>query len=244
MIKNYFAILILTALSFVACKKDNTEPIVSKNPTPVPTTPVADFTITASDINYPVGTTWVYHITTIDEHIYNNVPSANQSFTTYTTFTVTVDRDTIISTNITGKILNYYATGLDHVNNYVKEVLFYDPYDLKWHDIDYQKINGGTETVGCLGIDLPLTSNSLWQNTHTSHPSSGIDSCYAAGFENALCGIGNIKCIKFNTKYSSNIYWYNNTYGRVKTETFSAQMINPTESTSKTIITTLSSFHN
>lgn len=249
--KNTLLILLTLIIFFTGCKKENQSPILDIDEQTQNQNSAADFTITASDIDFTVGSTWAYSLATIDFQ-YVNMSSANPnlsySYTTNTSYTISVIRDTIISPNITGKILLTAAAGIDDVNNYIREVWYYEPLDLKWHDILYERYNGGTEIVSCLGINLPLTPTSSWQNTHTSHPSSGVDSCYALGFDNASCGLGNIKCIKFQSKTvndNQNTYWYNNLYGKIKTQNTSYIYDNGAQTlTGKTSTMTLTSFHN
>jgi hypothetical protein len=243
-------ILFTICLFFSACKKENKSPDShEEQPSQNPNSTV-DFTITPSIVDFPVGTTWGYSVTTVD-YQYVNLSSANPnlvySYTTNATYTVNVVRDTIIFPNITGKILLTSGAGIDNVNTYIREVWYYDSSDVKWHNIFYEKYNGGAEIVGCLGINLPLTSTSAWQNTHASHPSSGIDSCFAKGFDNAICGLGSVKCIKFENKYTGSIqntYWYNATYGKVRSESSSFTYNGSQTLTGKINTITLISFHN
>ncbi len=250
--RKLFYIISSLILLFISCKKeDKTTPDSTNTNNPASNNPnsTADFTVTASDINYPVGSTWAFDVITHNyqyDNIFSGSPSVTYNYTTSATYTVSVIRDTIISPSITGKILLTAAVGIDNVNNYIREVWYYEPSDLKWHDIVYERYNAGPETVGCLGINLPLTSTSSWQNTHASHPSTGIDSCFAKGFDNVSCGLGTIKCIKFENKLlgtQQNIYWYNNTYGRVRTESANYETVGSTI-TAKASTVTLSAFHN
>ncbi|MCD6017083.1 MAG: hypothetical protein K0S53_204 [Bacteroidetes bacterium] len=236
--------VILGLFIFIACKKkDNTTP--DSNPTDPGTnnTTTPDFIITTSNINYAVGTTWSYEITTIDDFYNNGVVDPSLSYTNTASYTVTVSRDTIISPGITGKILHYDAPGFDGINNYIREVSYYDPGDLKWHSIASQKYNGGPEVTGCLGIDLPLTSTSKWQNMHANHPSTANDSCFAQGFYTISTGLGDVKCIRFRNKSGSSFFWYNNIYGRVRTENFTYEILNAMQTTSRLTIINLTSFH-
>ena len=238
-------------LALFSCKKENN---ANETITPVvntPNTTASDFTITSSAINYPIGTTWAYNVVTVDEK-YVNMSSANPnlaySYTTPATYTVTVIKDSLITSGITAKILQTSASGFDNINTYVREVVYYNPSDLKWHDIVYEKYNGGPQSIECLGINLPLTSASAWQNTHSSHPSTGIDSCFARGFDNISCGLGSVKCIKFENKYTGtvqNAYWYNNLYGKVKAQISNYIFDNGAQTlTTKSSTITLNAFYN
>lgn len=250
--KQLFFILSCLVLFFAACKKeDKTQPDQTNSTNPVNNNPnsTADFTLTASDINYPVGSTWAYDVLSHNYqyvNVFSSSPSLSYDYTTSATYTVSIIRDTMISPTITGKILLTAAAGIDNINNYIREVWYYEPADMKWHDIIYERYSGGPEMVACLGINLPLTNTSSWQNTHTSHPSTGIDSCFAKGFDNVSCGLGVIKCIKFENKYfgtQQNKYWYNNIYGRVRTEGVNYETVGSTI-TAKASTVTLTSFHN
>lgn len=239
--KQIFYIFLLIISLLTSCRKEE------KIPNSTNVTPVPDFTITALDINYSVGSSWIYNVTTVQDeyvNIQSSNPTLSHSYTNTATYTVNVVRDSIISNTITAKILRYEMLGMDNINTYVRETIFYDPSDLKWHNILYQKNNGGAEVIGCFGIDLPLTASSRWKNTHASHLSNNIDSCYSIGFENAACGLGNIKCIKFkNNGAIDNTYWYNNLYGKVRVESSDFNIINQIAIVKNSTLT-LSSFHN
>lgn len=199
-----------------SCKKENNEPTLPSAPTEQ-----SDFTLQASDVNYTIGTTWVYSVFTQNTTttLNNSIPPVIQS--SNSTYTVKVVYDSLMANNITGKVLQTFIDGFNG-NGTLKELQYIDPVTNIWHQILFGSVNNNSITPEGFGIQLPLTFNSNWTNPYYLNPSSTIDSCYATGFENLSIAPGYLKCIRWKNKdleNPRNIYWYNKMMGRVKIET-------------------------
>ncbi len=192
-----------------SCKKEKLDPMQ----VPAPLVEEPDFILEAADLNYAIGTTWAYSVSTQTQTFYQT------SQTSYYghgggTYTVKVIRDSNMTTGINGKVFQYFING---TNYGFKELQYVNPSTNLFSQITLSSVNGDTIAPNGFCIQLPLTTTSKWKNFYYPNESR-IDSFNANGFENLTLQQGYLKCIKFTGNNIANGYWYNKKIGLVKGE--------------------------
>lgn len=222
------SVLLLAALCS-SCKKKETAP---NEPEVLVEQP--DFTLEAADVNYHLGTTWVYKM-----HIYTETFTSGQTGSTMQqstdTYTVIAMYDSLMPNNVTGKVVQYFFS-----NNSAgpKELQYVDNVTNQWHNVLF----GAGIIPSGITVQLPLTTSSRWKNPY--YPSqSSVDTCAAMSYENLITEVGYLKCIKYKALNIENTYCYNKRMGRTYLETHRLSSLNWPSIVSQTIQTTLIKFY-
>ena len=220
----------------VACKKDK------KTPETPPPTPEPDFTLQQSDVNYPVGTTWVYSISsqTLSQDVINNTPPYVEMISN-STYTLKVMYDSLMASGTTGKVLQNFFTNNTGIT--FKELQYVNTTNNLWTQILFGNVGTNSVTPSAFTIKLPLSTSTNWKNPYFP-TQSNIDTCYTlGGFENLQLSAGYLKCINFkaqgydgNYSYNNN-YWYNKSRGLA--QAIGKKYYYPSNNTLKTYASTL-----